>query len=132
MSFLSLIVDCNPCNWGAFLEQKNDTEVFQHILSAIISFCNTHLVSSINNRLLLLAGGVKNHKKKLFSSTNCTDLGNAIHKIQASIRNILLELANDSENVSSFSNYAAAISLSICGKIFFYLIIIIFFYIKIN
>lgn len=116
MSFLSLIVDCNPCNWGAFLEHENTTETFQHVLSAIISFCNTHLVSSINNRLLLLAGGVKNHKK-LFSSTNCTDMGNAIHKIQTSLRNILSQVANDSENVSSFSSYAAAISLSICGII---------------
>lgn len=115
MSFLSIIVDCNPCNWGAFLERENSAETFQHVLSAIIAFCNAHIVSSVNNRLLLLAGGIKNHEKKLFSSTNCSDMGNAIHEIQLSLRNILSQVVNDTENVSAFSCYAAAISLSICG-----------------
>lgn len=125
MSFLSVIVDCNVCNWGAFLnktENDNDDEkntMFQAITGSIIAFCNAHLHSSVNNNLLVLAGGITGRGKKLFSTsdqTNPLQISNAVHEIDRRLREVLLRFADNLEFTSRSSSFAAAVSLSICGE----------------
>lgn len=117
MGFLSVIVDCNACNWGFLLENQEDkANVFQKLISAISSFCNAHLLTSLNNELLLLAGGINDQNKKLFSSV-LRSSGNHIFEIESRIRQALTKSAQENEHGFIMSKYAAAVSLSICGKL---------------
>ena len=90
MSFLSVIVDCNAGSWADLLAAAADTEEeahqgggggvpstanFEHMVSAIVAFCNAHLLSSMANRLLVLAaggvGGGQRNKKIFDSASGC-------------------------------------------------------------
>ena len=74
MSFLSVIIDCNACNWGAYIEkERGNNQIFNNVVSSIVAFCNAHMLTSLNNQLLVLAGGIKGRDKRLFSSINCTE-----------------------------------------------------------
>lgn len=120
MSFLGVIVDCNACNWGSFLDKQIDkSKSFQNLLSAILSFCNAHLITSLNNQLLVVAGGINDRDKKLFSSgTKSTE--NQLGEIESRIREALIKSAHENKNALIMSNYAAAVSLTICGKKFIF------------
>lgn len=116
MGFLGVIVDCNACNWGFLLENQADkANAFQKLISAISSFCNAHLLSSLNNELLLVAGGINDQNKKLFSSV-VRSSGNHVSEIEYRIREALTKSAHENKHGYITSKYAAAVSLSICCK----------------
>ncbi|KAI1721197.1 transcription factor tfb4 domain-containing protein [Ditylenchus destructor] len=118
MSFLSVIVDCNVANWGQYLDKfPNDAEKkFQNILSSVAAFCNAHMLSSLNNRLILLAGGMKDKNKKLFSNElDFSPTTNAIQAVEASLRDAILKSTNTEDPSTTSSCYGAAVALSICA-----------------
>ena len=73
MDFLSVIVDCQLANWANEVlhsKQEDTTRTYQLLTASIMGLCNSHLLASLSNNLLLLVSGTHNsvQRKKLFSS----------------------------------------------------------------
>ena len=107
-NFQSVILDCDPVNWSSVAKKHPGLDVHKEILSTTIALCNSHLFSSLNNRLLVLAGSAKLETKKF---KNDSDARNITGSLEQFFRNSLLDA-----NCEASSHYSAAISLSICGE----------------
>lgn len=115
MNFLGVIVDCDAFAWGAYLDEHTDKDAtFKNLLSAIASFCNAHLLSSLNNELLLVAGGINGESKKLYSKDSKFS-ENQVGEIESKLREALIQSACQDPS-AIVSRYAAAVSLTICGN----------------
>lgn len=87
----------------------------REVICAVVGFCNAHILSSLNNRTLLVAGGLPNGSKKvLFSSDWATRTPNTSAEMDMRLREAVATSANSDENSAS-TRLAAAISLSLCG-----------------
>ena len=109
-SFQSVIIDCNSLNWGRAISHYPEIDVHKEVFAAAIAFANSHLFSSLNNRLLVLAGGINSTNKKFKHDPSKNDF---IASLETFFRQSLTEHAGYVEAQSS--QYSAAISLSICG-----------------
>jgi len=109
-SFQSVIIDCNSLNWGRAISHYPEIDVHKEVFAAAIAFANSHLFSSLNNRLLVLAGGINSTNKKFKHDPSKNDF---IASLETFFRQSLTEHAGYEEAQSS--QYSAAISLSICG-----------------
>ena len=123
MSFLSVILDCHQFDWGSTLAKYKESgpeNVHKEILKSTIALCNSHLFSSLNNQLILLAAGTSAQKRKKFiyeSDGNQEKQQKFTESIEKYILDILSTNPSDENEESTSSHYAGPISLSICGLI---------------
>ena len=79
------------------------------------------MISSSNNKLLLLAAGIRGRNKKLFFTDGQGSFVSvsAVETIEAKLREALLSSVNSEAGDDSYvcSCYAATVALSICSKL---------------
>jgi len=75
MSFLGVVIDCQAENWtceslSADRSSGHLSSCFQSLIAGLVAFCNGHMLSSVSNQVLLVAGGsgINGTQRKLFNS----------------------------------------------------------------
>lgn len=114
-----LILDCNACNWGLLWEKwskKND--IIKRLIASVTVYVNTHLSTSVNSNLIIIAAGTPLENQIIFSSEAAQKSPNITEQIDTAIRNALkADVASPDTFVHT--NYASAVSAGICCKLNF-------------
>jgi len=114
MSFLGVIIDCNEGNW-AQLANSGGEEDLQMMISSIHALCNMHLLSSINNHLLVMGARSDRAGEKLFSSAE-PEAESAIEDVELKLR---AAIVGDGESRAGLQDsravYVSSLATSICN-----------------
>lgn len=113
-----LVLDCNACNWGLLWEKwskKND--IIKRLIASITVYVNTHLSTSVNSNLVIIAAGAPLEDHIIFSSEAAQKSSNITEQIDSAIRKALkADVASADKFVHT--NYANALSAGICCELF--------------
>jgi len=113
MSSSVIILDCNACNWGSLCEQWPGDDLLKRLIASITVYANTHLSTSVNSKLIIVAAGSPLKNCVIFSSEATQKNDDVAELIDSSIRTALKVAAN-SEDSFVHTNYASAFAVGIC------------------
>ena len=111
-----VILDCNSCSWGSLWEKwSKKGDLIKRLVASITVYANTHISSSVNSNLIIIAAGAPLQNRVIFSSETMQKNTDVSEKIDSAIRNALQANANSGDKFIH-TNYAREIATGICCK----------------